>query len=359
MNIRRTIGRAVLAGAMFVGVAGLAGLSLASAPVAHAANCTKIVPEFSGMTAALINPPSPVTGTVNAGGCDVGVYFGPGYHGEVSHADISGATAFGIVVDSATVTIKYSNVHGIPGATGGGCEEGGDDGEMNIAAPGGGEQREYTGCKHGTGILVTGLHGHASIYGSSVSTYGRRGVSVSGPDAWASITGNVIDGSDNGITRGKQGKSGVWIANGAGAVVSGNTIKNNARVNGEEEGGPASNGVMVAGGSYHSGQPNFTVNIKIDGNRLLNNSTGVLLSNLDGNKLDPINPSVKTKNHVSGNYIERGDTGQAGNTAGVFVAGGNGDKITGNTIVNYAESAIKVSLAAEALTLIEGNKIIG
>lgn len=357
MSILRVIGRVALAGAVLVGVAGLAGLSIASAPVAHAASCTLIEPSFSNMDAALINPPSPVTGDVNASGCDVGIYFGPGYHGEVSHANVSGATAFGIVVDSANVTIKYSNVHDIiPVAPGGGCEEGGDDGHMDIAAPGGGEQREYTGCKHGTGILVTGFHGHASIYSSSVSAYGRRGISVSGPDAWASIAGNLIDGSGGG--NGKQGKSGVWIANGAGASVSGNTIKNNARVNGEEGGGPASNGVMVAGGSYHSGQPNFTVNITIDGNKLLNNSTGVLLSNLNGSKAAPENPTVKTKNHVSGNYIERWNTGQAGNTAGIFVAGGNGDKVTGNTIVNYAEPAIKVSDAAKALTLIEGNKII-
>ena len=330
MGIRRIIARVALAGAMLIAVV---GLGLATAPATQAApaiTCMKIDPSFSGMSAAIINPTAPVTGTVDATSCDVGVYYGPNHHSTVSGAKIFGATAFGVIVDSANVTIRYTHVYDILGAPKGGCEEGGEDGEMALAAPGGGEQREYTGCKHGTGILVTGLHGHASIYGSSVWAYGRRGVSVSGPYAWASITGDWIDGSVGG--RGTSGKNGVWIANGAGAIVSGNTIENNARPSSE---GPASNGVMVAGGACHSGQPNFTRNIQITWNKLYNNSTGVLLTNLNGVEGNPIQPTSVTNNHVEHNYIRGGSSSQAESTAGVLVAGGKRDKVAYNTIVDY------------------------
>lgn len=367
MNIRRTLARATLLGATLLAVVWLGvaatptAASTAHAAAAETPTCTQITPEFSGMTAALINPTSTVTGEVNATGCDVGVYFGPGSHGTVSHAHVYGATAFGVVVDSANVTIEYSNITdilGAPGSDEGDCGDEetceGDEG-MNIAVAGG-EAREYIGSKHGTGILVVGSGAHAPISGNTVSTYGRRGISVSGSGAWASISGNTITGLGASYAAHTMGQSGVWIANGARAVVSGNTIQNNEIIGS----GPASNAVMVAGGAYHNGQT-YTTNIQISGNTLRNNATGVLLSNLQAD--GTVDRSVQTRNRVAGNYIWRASSvsvmAEEGGkpTAGIFVAGGNGDKVTGNTIVHYSP-AIKISEKAAGLILVEGNTII-
>lgn len=51
-------------------------------------NCqpTGLVRDGINMTAAVINPASPVTGNVYAGGCNIGVYYGPGNTGSVNGA---------------------------------------------------------------------------------------------------------------------------------------------------------------------------------------------------------------------------------------------------------------------------------
>jgi hypothetical protein len=352
-----------LAVAALVAVAGLGAMA---SPAAHAApaavTCTKITPEFSGMTAALINPTSIVTGEVDATGCDVGVYFGPGHKGAVDGANIHGAIAFGVVVDSAKVTISNSQVHdilGAPGSDEGDCgdeEEGGScggDEATLIATAAGNEQREYIGSKHGTGILVTGPSAQASIYGNSVSAYGRRGISVSGSGVWASITGNTITGLGTGDATHKMGQSGVWIANSANAVVSGNLIRNNEIVGS----GPASNAVMVAGGPYHNGQK-YTLGIRINDNELLNNVTGVLLTNLTAAGTAP--PPV-TDNRVTNNTITASpySATSAKPSAGVFVAGGKRDMVTGNTFSGYStlQAAIKISPTGTRDILVSGNTL--
>ncbi len=68
------------------------------------------------MTAALINPPS-VTGVVDATGCNIGVYYGPGSQGLIRNADIFGANSFGVLAngddDDVTLDILSSNIHNI------------------------------------------------------------------------------------------------------------------------------------------------------------------------------------------------------------------------------------------------------
>lgn len=367
MNIRRVIARVALAGAALVAVA---GLGLMAPTAAHATpaevTCTKITPEFSGMTAAVINPTYIVTGEVNATGCDVGVYFGPGHKGAVDGANIYGATAFGVVIDSAKVTVSYSQVHdilGAPGSDEGNCggEEGGGDcegDEMSLVATAlGNDQREYIGSKHGTGILVTGPSAQAHIYGNNVSAYGRRGISVSGSGVWASVTGNTITGLGTGDATHKMGQSGIWIANSASAVVSGNIIEHNEIVGS----GPASNAVMVAGGAYHNGQK-YTLGIRIDNNQLLDNVTGVLLTNLTaaGTAPSPVTDNRVTNNHITASSFSATSAKPA---AGVFVAGGKRDVVTGNTISGYPTAstgkiaAIKISDVGTRDILVADNTI--
>src|SRR5688500_10332557 len=74
---------------------------IACARPAAAATCTAtgFYRDGINLTAALVNPDN-VTGPVDATGCHIGVYIGPGRSGRVSDADIFGATYFGIAVDA-------------------------------------------------------------------------------------------------------------------------------------------------------------------------------------------------------------------------------------------------------------------
>src|SRR5689334_11458542 len=76
------------------------------APAAHAATCTPtgFFRDSINMTAALINPGN-VTGNVDATGCNIGVYYGPGASGRVNGANIYGANYFGVVNNGAAVNI--------------------------------------------------------------------------------------------------------------------------------------------------------------------------------------------------------------------------------------------------------------
>jgi hypothetical protein len=48
---------------------------------------------FNGLTAALINPSGPVSGAINASGCNIGIYYdASGAGGTVRNAEICGAT---------------------------------------------------------------------------------------------------------------------------------------------------------------------------------------------------------------------------------------------------------------------------
>src|SRR5207244_13398385 len=68
------------------------------------------------MTAAMINPTS-VTGVVNATGCNIGVYYGPGSRGVIKNSEIYGANYFGVVANGdagdVTLDVLTINIHAI------------------------------------------------------------------------------------------------------------------------------------------------------------------------------------------------------------------------------------------------------
>ena len=66
---------------------------------------------FRNLTAAQIG--GDVTGTLDAAGCNIGVYYAPGTTGSVSAADISGANYYGVVVNAAAVNVTNSSIHDI------------------------------------------------------------------------------------------------------------------------------------------------------------------------------------------------------------------------------------------------------
>ena len=116
-------------------VATTAAISIGAAG-ASAASCTAtgLVRDGINLTAAIVNPAAPVTGTVDAGGCNIGVYFGPGTAGSVGVADIFGANYYGVVVNAAAVDVTGATIH--------------DIGET-----------PFNGSQHGVGVLAAGCRG--------------------------------------------------------------------------------------------------------------------------------------------------------------------------------------------------------
>lgn len=355
MNIRRAFARVALVGTFLLAVA---GLGMAVTPrAAHAAACTSVTIETGEEepTTALIvvsgTIPVTITGAHDATGCDIGVYIEPGAHATITSADIHGATAFGVYNNGGQVTIAHSTVRDILG-NGESC---GDEDEESCGGGGGGGDmgggsgsRSYVGGMHGTGILFVGDGARGTISANVVSNYGRRGISISGLGANAQIMGNKVIAP----TIPTSWLNGVWIANGARATISANTISGNRT---PAPMGKSSSAIMVAGGASHNGMPNYTMYIQISGNTLTDNDTGVLLSNVGLSGTTKVAPATPTRNFVTGNWISTTYTVES-NDAGVKVAGGNGDRITGNTITGYG--SLSISLAPLAInTVVAGNII--
>jgi hypothetical protein len=140
-----------------------------------------------------------VTGTVDATGCNIGVYFSSTFPGSVDSASISGANYFGVVVDGATVNVTHSSISNI--------------GEV-----------PFNGSQHGVAIYYTAEHGATSgtVSDDSVSRYQKGGI-VATQGASVSIVGNRVTGLGpvDFIAQ-----NGVQVSFGATADVSGNSIYN-------------------------------------------------------------------------------------------------------------------------------------
>ena len=153
------------------GVIAVLGLmAVLAVPEASAAVCTPTgyVRDSINLTAAVINPAAPVSGEVDATGCNIGVYFGPGAFGSVDGADVHGANYFGVVANGATVTVSNSSVH--------------DIGET-----------PFNGSQHGVAIyLRAGATG--TITGNTVSQYQKGGIVANDAGTTAEIAGNTVTG---------------------------------------------------------------------------------------------------------------------------------------------------------------------
>src|SRR4051812_42969618 len=73
---------------------------------------------YLGLTAVLVNPAATVSGSVNAAGCDMGVYYdSSGLGGLVKDADISSALYYGVMINgdagSVSVDVVNSRIHDI------------------------------------------------------------------------------------------------------------------------------------------------------------------------------------------------------------------------------------------------------
>jgi hypothetical protein len=183
------------------------GVTLASS-TPPACTPTGLVRDGIDLTAKLVNPAGTVSGTVNAATCNIGVYYGPGNTGTVSGATITGANYYGVVADGAAVNITGATI-------------------QNIG------ESPFNGAQHGIGVLYTTIHQDLSttatpasgtLSGSSITSYQKNGVVVSGANATVTIKNNTVTGNGH-IAYIAQ--NGIQVSFGASALVTGNTVSAN------------------------------------------------------------------------------------------------------------------------------------
>ena len=191
-------------------VATTAAISIGAAG-ASATSCTAtgLFRDNINLTAAVFNPSAPVTGSVDAGGCNIGVYYGPGQIGSVTGAAIFDANYYGVVVNAAAVNVTGATIRNI------------------------GEQTGFNGTQHGVGVLyttvdqagtVTGPSATGTLSGSIISPYQKNGVVISGSGAAVTVANNTVTGLGpvNFIAQ-----NGIQVSFGATAKVTGNTVTGN------------------------------------------------------------------------------------------------------------------------------------
>jgi hypothetical protein len=308
-------------------LAAIATLTLAASGAYAACANTGFYQDGHELTAAVVNPPGTVTGPLDATGCDIGVYYGPGASGAVDSATISGATYYGVLVagdcGGATCT---------PGATAV------DVTNSTVSEIG---DNPLSGSQHGDAItyyaFAPGASATGTVSGNYVSQYQKNGISVKGPGAAATISGNTVKGE--GPTN-RIAQNGIEIAFGATGQVTRNTVTGNAYTGANDA---SSAGILIFGGcqdffenSLLTTGVQIVKNIVGDSTSGDGNDIGVALANY--NPTCTTVPTTATNNKAINNAITNGQiTNVSGNgspdgyQAGVLDSGVN-DKIINNDI---------------------------
>ena len=269
----------------------VAGLGTVTSAAAATCTPTGFFRDGINMTAAQIG--GDVTGSLDATGCNVGVYYDNTTSGNVNGATIFGANYFGVLVNgdvgAVSVNVTGSAIH--------------DIGETPL-----------NGDQHGNAIYYRAFGGSASgtISGNTVTHYQKNGITVNG-NASPMISNNTVTGEG---PVDYIAQNGIQIGYGAEATVTENTVTGNAYTG---PNGASSGGILVVGGPFFN-SPGFdspyTVGVKITGNTLTNNDVGVFLFNADENGLAP---KTHTKNSIKLNDIKNdavtNTTGQSTSTS--------------------------------------------
>jgi hypothetical protein len=281
--------------------------SLVSTGQALAVTCTQtdFTRDGINLTAAMIDP-GDVTGTVDATGCNIGIYYGPSAKAKINGAEVWGSNYFGIVNNGGDVDVKNSSVHNI--------------GEV-----------PFNGTQHGVGIYFVG-GGTGSIQKNTVSLYQKGGIVVNGEGSSAKIQNNTVTGLGQVDFI---AQNGIQVSRGATGDVNNNSVTGNAYTGAN---GASSGGILIYGGC---GDP-ATTGVDVKNNTLINNDVGIYLfvanTTCDGAPLTPTNNSAHN-NTISNDAVTNvsGFGDGRGYQAGVDDVG-NGDEITNNRIsgVGYA-----------------------
>jgi len=218
MENLRTIGYRLARITVALAVAIPAGLSMTTTAGAATCSPTGFVRDGIDLTAAQVG--GTVSGSLDATGCDIGVYFATA--GSVtSGAQIFGARYFGVVNDGASVSVEGASIHDIG-------------------------NNPFDGTQHGVGIYFTN-GGSGAIDGNTVSAYQKGGIVVNGAGTTASITNNSVSGLGPVVFI---AQNGIQVSRGAVAAVKGNDISDNFYTG--EAGVPNAAGESPEGFEYFS-----------------------------------------------------------------------------------------------------------
>jgi hypothetical protein len=303
MTMRVRLGRVTATGVLF-GAALIGGVPSAASGAACIATGA-VDRDGTPLTARIVNPTRPVSGKVDATGCEVGVYVNRG-SGLVVGADVFGARYYGVLADGnghdVTADVRGSRLH--------------DIGDTPI-----------TSSRHGQGVAYRGFGGTASgtASGNRVWDYQEAGLNMTGPGSKASFIGNVVTG--RGATD-VISQNGIQVIHGAHGIVRANVITN-LRYTGPNVG----NGILVVGGPGY-GFP-YTRDIGIELNRITNADVGINIFEIE----EDASPSPLPTNILVAHNVIRNDalTNLLGwsDTQG-FQAGisdyANHDRIIGNVV---------------------------
>jgi hypothetical protein len=202
-----------------------AGISMTTAAAATTCIPTTFSRDGFFLTAAQVG--GTVSGSLDATGCDIGVYFAtPG--SVTSGAEIFGARYFGVVNDGTSVTVEGASIHNIG-------------------------ESPFNGSQHGVGIYFTN-GGSGAIDGNTVWAYQKGGIVVTLPEPWngpattATVTNNAVRGLG---PVSFIAQNGIQVSRGAVATVRGNDISDNFYT-GEVGVGPNDGGQNPEGWEYFS-----------------------------------------------------------------------------------------------------------
>ncbi len=295
--------------AVVLGISSLVSAFALLPGMAHAATCTPtgFVRDSINLTAAQIG--GNVTGTLDATGCNIGVYFDKNHPGSIKHADIFGANYFGVVVDAGhgnvNVNIQQSSVH--------------DIGEV-----------PFNGTQHGVGIYyyAQGTTGKATgkVSQNHVYDYQKGGIVINGEKANVPVSQNTVNGLGpvDFIAQ-----NGIQISRGASGNVTQNTVTDNAYTGTNNA---SSAGILVYGG----GSDPLVTNITVSQNTVRNNDVGIYIA--EYNAGFTAGPSTPTKIKIDHNPVSNdaltnisGNGYPQGYQAGISDSG-NKDTITHNEI---------------------------
>ena len=184
------------------------------------------------MKAKVFNQPI-VTGEVDATGCHIGVYYGPGMPGTINNANIHGASYFGVVNRQGNVTITESQIY--------------DIGET-----------PFNGGQHGVAVYYATVtinsacdpagNTTGTIDGNAIAQYQKGGITANCPGTNVTVTDNTVTGLGRVDFI---AQNGIQFGFGSSGVVRGNTISDNFYT-GDAGVGPNPGGQSPPGWEYVS-----------------------------------------------------------------------------------------------------------
>lgn len=329
-------------------IAALAALPFVFAAPAFAVTCTQtgFYRDGINMTAAVIASGDVSNQTIDATGCNIGIYYGPGTSGTVDNVQVSGANYFGILVSGDIEQID--NSFSSPGVTTV------DITDSFIYSIG---ENPFNGAQHGVAIyyhaFASGSSATGTISGNQISSYQKGGIVVNGPGAAATVSGNTVVGLGpvDFIAQ-----NGIQIGYGAAGQIMRNTVTGNSYTSTNNA---SSAGILLFGGCGYA----LVTGVQIVKNTIGSatatdgNDMGIAAFNLDptcstypsaSTNVKIINNTVTDfeQTNISGNYYPNGYQ------AGIVDMGVN-DKVIKNDIsgIGYTSGPCDSSNETEYCTI--------